>query len=107
MSVDIDRLFQELQERCKSKDVYSVREIAARMGINYDYIELCAAQDEGKNETLQMCRSHCACNAIEAGLRGNLSIRELNKYWIENEDEYAREWGHEQIFEDERDPMPN
>lgn len=107
MSVDIDELFQELEERCKPEYVYSVREIAASMGINYDFIELCASKDEDKCETLQMCRSHCASHAIEAGLRGKLSVREVHKYWLENDDEYAREWGHEQIFEDEIDHMPD
>jgi hypothetical protein len=105
VSLDIDELFQELKRRCEPKDVYSVREIAANIGINYDFIELCAAQDEEKNEILQMCRSHCASNAITAGLTRKLPLAEVNKYWIENDDEFAREWGNEPIFGDERDPL--
>ena len=101
MSLDIDKLFQDLLERCKPNDVYSVREIAASMGINYDYIELCASYDPEKNEILQMCRGRCECNAIHAGLTGKLTMRTVHKYWAENDDEYAREWGHEHIFDDE------
>lgn len=99
--MDVEKLFQELLERCKPNDVYSVREIAASMGINYDYIELCASRDRSKNEILQMCRGRCECNAIHAGLIGKLTMRSVHRYWVESDDEYAREWCHEQIFEDE------
>lgn len=102
MSSDTDKLFQELLERCRPDNVYSVREIAASVGINYDYIELCATQDHEKNEILQMCRGRCECNAVHAGLYGKLSICELHKYWAENDDKSAREWGHGQIFDAEK-----
>lgn len=102
MSLDIDKLFQELLARCKVKDTYSVREVSASMKINYDYIELCASRDPKKNEILQWCRNLCECHAVEAGLRGKLPIRKAHEYWCENDDEYALEWGHEQFFEDER-----
>lgn len=102
MTVDIQKLFQELKRRCEPADIYSLRKVAADMEINYDYIELLASQDEELNRVLQMCRDHCACNAMTAGLYNKLPLKDVHKYWAENDDEYAQEYGDEPPFEDER-----
>ena len=96
------KLFEELSHRCEPENVYSVREVAASMGINYDYIALCASKNKRLSAILQMCRGRCECHAVNAGLHGKLSIREVHKYWVENDDEYAREWGYEQVFDNEK-----
>jgi hypothetical protein len=100
--IDDNKLFTELKHICKAKDVYSVREIAVKMGINYDYIALVASQDPEKHEILQLCRGYCECNAIHAGLLGKLPLRKVHKYWLENDEGYARDFGHEQFFDDEK-----
>lgn len=92
-----EEIFAELKRRCDSKTVYSVREVAADMGVNYDYIEQCAAQDEDLNEMLQMCRSHCWCNVMDAGLYSKLPLDMVHKYWRENDDEYAQDTSEEYI----------
>jgi len=95
MILDIDSLFEELIKRCHSREVYSVKEVAARMGVDYTFVERHAVEDDEKNEILQICRSRCASNAVTAGLEGRLSIKKCNEYWIENDDEYASEWGND------------
>jgi len=100
MNIDIDKLFQELRNRCVSKNVYSVREIAKSMGVNYDFIELCASMDEEKNEVLQFCRSSCACNVMQAGIYNKMPLLDVSKYLTENDDDFARKSCYETILED-------
>lgn len=101
MTLNIEELFQELKRCCEPKDVYSVRKVASDLGINYDYIELCASEDEELNEILQLCRDICCVHAMDAGLYGRLPTREAYMYWCENDDGFAAEFGHEQFFDDE------
>lgn len=86
-----EEIFAELKRRCEPKNVYSLNEIAAEMEVNYDYIALCASKDEDLNEILQMCRSHCWCNVMDAGLYSKLPIEKVHKYLRECDDEYARD----------------
>lgn len=102
MTVDIQKLFQELRRRCEPEDVFSVREIASEMNINYDFIVKCAKENAELNEVLQQCRDTCCIHAMDAGLNRRIPTRKAHRYLAENDDEFAAEFGHEEFFDDEK-----
>jgi hypothetical protein len=96
-------LFELLLEKCSEKQVYSVRELAASMNVQYEEIQELAALDERFSHILGMCRMRCFSRAMKDGLYKKLSFKKSVKYMEENDDDFKVPEGFFQEVEDDED----
>lgn len=91
--------------RCRKhggcEEIYSVRELAASMNVQYEEIQEIAVSDESLSEILEMCRMHCFSRAMKDGLYKKLSFKKSVKYMEENDDDFKVPEGFQEVEDDD------
>lgn len=86
---EIYQFFDMLLRLCQEIGVYSVIETAEMMGVPYKKVKEWATSNEDWDYSLQICRSHCACHALDDWAFFELAEDLGLKYCLENDDEFA------------------
>jgi len=82
------KLFELLLKKCSEEEIYSVRELAASMNVQYEEIQAVAASDKSFSEMLELCREFCYSRAVTAGFYKKLEFKKTIKYMAENDDDF-------------------
>lgn len=93
--------FLLLLEKCSEKQVYSVKELAASMNVQYEEIQKLAASDESLSAILELCQEFCLSKTMEDGLYRKLKFKETLKYMAENDDDFKIPEGFKEVEDDD------
>ena len=106
---EIKDFFDKLKAECSKDDIYSVIEIAEKMGVGYDQVRAWARSSKAASQILKDCRIICWNHSLDEAekedeLTKKLTTTEAVKYMKENNDEF-RERQEKQYAEDQQNSL--